>query len=95
MIFLKKKIINYFLISIFFIIGSIIAINRGSNFSDGDSYSVILSFLSYFENGIYSPSRGAIGHPIPEFFIGSLSNLLGFITFILNFHSSSNCCGEI
>ena len=89
MIFLKKKFINYFLISIFFIIGSIIAIDRGSNFSDGDSFSVILSFLGYLENGIYNPSRGGYGHPIPEFFIGSLSYLLGtpysnffcFITF--------------
>ena len=92
MIFLKKKFINYFIISIFFIIGSIIAINRGSNFSDGDSFSVILSFLSYFENGIYSPSRGAIGHPIPEFFIGTLSYLLGtpysnFFCFITFFFS--------
>ena len=29
------------------------------------------------ENGIYNPSRGGYGHPIPEFFIGSLSYLLG------------------
>ena len=77
MIFLKNKFINYFLISIFFIIGSIISINRGSNFSDGDSYSVILSFLNYLDHGVYNPSRGGYGHPIPEFLIGSLSYLLG------------------
>ena len=92
MIFLKKKFINYFLISIFFIIGSIIAIDRGSNFSDGDSFGVILSFLNYLENGIYTPSRGGYGHPIPEFFIGSLSYLLGtpysnFFCFITFFFS--------
>lgn len=63
-----------FLILLF---GAIISYHRGSNFSDGDSYSVILAFLNFIDNGIYTPSRGAYGHPIPEFIIGLTSYYLG------------------
>ena len=66
-----------------------VSLKRGSNFSDGDSFDVILSFLNFIDYGFYSPSRGAYGHLIPEFIIGffaynfgtPISNLICFIFF--------------
>ena len=62
---------------IFLIFGLIIAFHRGSNFSDGDSFSMIIAFLDYLDYGKYNPSRGAYGHPIPEFITGIFSYYLG------------------
>ena len=59
-----------FLVFLFLCVGLYVSINRGSNFSDGDSHDVILSFLSFIDFGIYKPSRGAYGHLVPEFIIG-------------------------
>ena len=75
-----------------FIFGAYIAYLRGSNFSDGDSYSVINAFLSLLNQEIYSPSRGAYGHPIPELLIGFMaynfgtrfSNIFCFVLFFLS-----------
>ena len=89
-----KKIDTNFLSSFGLILfGIFIAYNRSSNFSDGDSYSLINSFLNSFVDGnIYSPSRGAYGHPIPEILIGfisynfgtKISNIFCFSLFILS-----------
>ena len=88
-----KKIDNtFFLSSILFLFGVYIAYLRGSNFSDGDSYSVINSFLSLLNREVYSPSRGAYGHPIPEVLVGFLaynfgtriSNVFCFLLFFIS-----------
>ncbi len=89
--YFNKNRNNFFVITIVLLIGSFIAITRGSNFSDGDSYSVILSFLNYLDSGIYTPSRN-YGHPIPELIIGSssyffgtpISNLICFLFFFFS-----------
>ena len=86
--YFNKNFINFCVITFVLLIGSFIAVNRGSNFSDGDSYSIILSFLKYLDLGIYEPSRN-YGHPIPELVIGSFayffgtpfSNLICFLCF--------------
>ena len=90
---LKKLNNNYYfsvgIIFSIFLFGSYISITRGSNFSDGDSYSLLLSFLDFNDLGIYHPSRGAYGHLIPEMLLGStayffgtpVSNLMSFIFF--------------
>jgi len=83
---------NYFLlllILLIFIFGSYISLSRGSNLTDGDSHSILLSFLNMLDFRTYTPSRGAYGHLIPEMFLGSiayffgvpLSNLVCFIFF--------------
>ena len=74
---LEKKKTNSILTFILFFAGIYIAYQRGSNFSDGDSYSVILSFTNFIDSGIYTPSRGAYGHPIPELIIGFFSYNFG------------------
>ena len=88
-----KKIETKLYISIFlFFFGAYIAYERGSNFSDGDSYSVINAFLNFLNNEIYTPSRGAYGHPIPEVLIGfiaynfgtRISNIFCFLLFFLS-----------
>ena len=70
-----KKIDNHFFLALtIFIFGIFIAYDRSSNFSDGDAYSLINSYLGFFIDGnTYSPSRGAYGHPIPEILIGFIS----------------------
>ena len=73
--YFNKNNVNFFVIALILLIGSFIAITRASNFSDGDSYSILLSFLNYFDEGIYNPSRGAYGHPIPELIIGLIAFL--------------------
>jgi len=75
--YIYKNTINYIVIGIILLFGSFIAINRGSNFSDSDSYSVLLSFLDFMDKGVYNPSRGAYGHPIPELLIGYIAYLFG------------------
>ena len=83
---------DYFLLSIIFLIflfGSYISLSRGSNLTDGDSYSLILSFLNILDFQTYTPSRGAYGHLLPEMLLGSIayffgvpvSNLVCFIFF--------------
>ena len=88
-----RKIDNKLSLLIFlFIFGAYIAYLRGSNFSDGDSYSVINAFLSLLNQEVYAPSRGAYGHPIPEFLIGFMaynfgtrfSNIFCFVLFFLS-----------
>ena len=75
--FTKKIDINVFLSFILILFGIYVAYSRISNFSDGDSYSLIKAFLSLINEDTYSPSRGAYGHPIPEILIGSLSYFFG------------------
>ena len=67
--FTKKIDINVFLSFILILFGIYVAYSRISNFSDGDSYSLIKAFLSLINEDTYSPSRGAYGHPIPEILI--------------------------
>ena len=82
------KIIIFFL----FFLGCLISYNRASNFSDGDAYSVILAFLNIVDNWVYTPSRGAYGHPVPELLVGffaytmgtPFSNIFCFILFFLS-----------
>ena len=76
MIYQNKKR-EFFILGFIFIFGIFIAFDRGSNFSDADAYSVILAFINYFNEGIYTPSRGAYGHPIPELLIGFFSYYFG------------------
>ena len=96
-----KKIDNHFFLALtIFIFGIFIAYDRSSNFSDGDAYSLINSYLGFFIDGnTYSPSRGAYGHPIPEILIGfisfnfgtKISNIMCFLLFTLSiilFHKS-------
>lgn len=79
---------------LFFLLGILFSYFRGSNFLDADAYSVILSFTNYIDNNIYSPSRGAYGHPIPELIIGSvnfyfgsrLSNVFCFVLFYFSIY---------
>ena len=92
-----KKLSNnqYYPISIIilvFLFGSYVAISRGSNFSDGDSYTLILSFLNFLDFNTYDPSRGAYGHLIPEMLLGFTAYFLGtpvsnFISFLFFFCS--------
>ena len=89
---IKKISINLFLSYILIFFGIFIAFNRGSNFADGDSYSLINAYLSLIDGSVYSPSRGAYGHPIPEFLIGiisynfgtKISNIFCFLLFTLS-----------
>ena len=39
----------------FFILGILLSIARGSNFSDGDSFDVKLTFLNFLDYGTYTP----------------------------------------
>ena len=85
------------LLAIFFF-GIYLSFLRGPHFSDGDSYSVINSFLIFWDTGTYSPSRGAYGHPIPETILGFLSynfgvissNILSFVFFYLSIFLIAN-----
>ena len=78
---LKKLNNSYYrsigIIITIFLFGSFISLQRGSNLSDGDSYSLLLSFLNFLDLGTYSPSRGAYGHLIPEMALGSAAYLFG------------------
>ena len=74
---LQNKYFNSSILVFIFILGCIVAFTRGSNFSDGDAYSVIVAYLNFFNEGIYTPSRGAYGHPIPELLIGFFSYYFG------------------
>ena len=76
MILQTKKKDNLLLFLLFFF-GCLISYTRTSNFSDGDAYSVILAFLNMLDNWVYTPSRGAYGHPVPELLIGSFAFFLG------------------
>ncbi len=86
-----KKLDKIAIFSLFFL-GCLISYNRASNFSDGDAYSVILAFLNMIDNWVYTPSRGAYGHPIPELLVGffaftigtPFSNIFCFILFFLS-----------
>ena len=91
--YLQKNKYNIF-IFFFLVFGAFISLQRGSNFSDGDSHDVILSFLNFIDFGTYSPSRGAYGHLIPEFIIGffayyfgtPISNLVCFLFFFCSLY---------
>ena len=75
---LQNRKFNTLILSLILCLGSILAFTRASNFSDGDAYSLILAYLNFFFNeGVYTPSRGAYGHPIPELIIGFLAFHLG------------------
>ena len=85
----KNNYLLLLLILLIFIFGSYISLSRGSNLTDGDSHSILLSFLNFLDFQTYRPSRGAYGHLIPEMFLGSIayffgvpvSNLVCFIFF--------------
>ena len=89
---MKKIDFRLFLSSFLFFFGVYISYIRGSNFSDGDSYSLINAFLNFLNENKYTPSRGAYGHPIPELLIGFLaynfgtrvSNIFCFILFYIS-----------
>jgi len=63
-----------------YLFGIYLSVSRGPHFSDGDSYSVINSFLIFLDSGVYQPSRGWYGHPIPEAILGFVSYNFGVIT---------------
>ena len=46
--------------------------------SDGDTTSLIATYVTFIEKGIYSPSRG-YGHPVAEIIIGFLSYNFGAV----------------
>lgn len=71
------KYFSLFTIIIIVLFGSYISLSRGSNLSDGDSYSLILSFLDLLDFQVYNPSRGAYGHLIPEILLGSFAYFFG------------------
>ncbi len=89
---MKKIDFRLFLSSFLFFFGVYISYIRGSNFSDGDSYSLINAFLNFLNENKYTPSRGAYGHPIPELLIGffaynfgtRVSNIFCFILFYIS-----------
>ena len=77
MTYFNRQKINYVVIGFIVLFGSLIAIERGSNFSDSDAPSVILTFLDFIDTGTYNASRNAYGHPIPEFLIGFFAYIFG------------------
>ena len=85
---LKK--INIFFYIIILSFGFYLSLLKGYG-SDRDSPALISTFVSFFEQGIYSPSRG-YGHPVAEFIIGFLAYNFGatvttyfsFIAFFLS-----------
>ena len=85
---LEKNKLNIILYS-FLVLGILLSVKRSSNFSDGDSFDVILTFLNFIDYGVYTPSRAAYGHLVPEFIIGffaynfgiPVSNVICFLFF--------------
>ena len=69
---LKKQsnLKDLFIIIIFILLGIITSLFKGYG-DDLDSHSLILSFISIYENGVYSPSRFQ-GSPVAEIFYGFL-----------------------
>ena len=51
MTYFNRQKINYVVIGFIVLFGSLIAIERGSNFSDSDAPSVILTFLDFIDTG--------------------------------------------
>ena len=49
MTYFNRQKINYVVIGFIVLFGSLIAIERGSNFSDSDAPSVILTFLDFID----------------------------------------------
>lgn len=94
------KKIPWLIIPLFaiFFFGIYLSFLRGPHFSDGNSYSVINSFLIFWDTDTYTPSRGAYGHPIPEAILGLVSynfgvvasNILSFIFFYLSIFFVAN-----
>lgn len=86
--FLEKNKLNIIVYS-FLVLGILLSIKRSSNFSDGDSFDVIMTFLNFIDYGVYTPSRAAYGHLVPEFIIGffaynfgiPVSNVICFLFF--------------
>ena len=89
MTFLNNLEYKKYIIFLIFLIGCIISFIQSSNFSDADAYSLINVFLDIINYGVYNPSRGAYGHPIPEIVIGFIvynfgspySNIICFLLF--------------
>ena len=85
---LEKNKLNIIVYS-FLVLGILLSIIRSSNFSDGDSFDVIMTFLNFIDYGVYTPSRAAYGHLVPEFIIGffaynfgiPVSNIVCFLFF--------------
>ena len=86
--FLEKNKLNI-IVYFFLVLGILLSIKRSSNFSDGDSFDVIMTFLNFIDYGVYTPSRAAYGHLVPEFIIGffaynfgiPVSNVICFLFF--------------
>ncbi len=78
------KINNIFFYIIILVFGFYLTLLKGYG-SDRDSPALIITFINFLEQGVYSPSRG-YGHPIAEFIIGSLAYYFGAtITTYLSF----------
>ena len=77
--FIQKNLskLNYKNIFIIFlvILGFITSVSRGYG-DDIDSFALILTFINFFENGTYTPSR-YYGYPFAELFYGSSGYFLG------------------
>ena len=88
--YLNNKINNTFFYFVILIFGYYFTLLKGYG-SDGDTIGLINTFINFFQNSIYNPSRG-YGHPIAELIIGFLSYNFGatsstFLSFIVFFLS--------
>ena len=72
---LKLNFKSSLIISLFFIIGILTSLYKGYG-DDLDSHSLILSFITAYENGIYAPSR-FYGSPFAELFYGYIGYNFG------------------
>ena len=73
----KHKILNFFFYSSILFLGFYFSLLKGYG-NDGDTPGLIQTYISFIQDGIYSPSRG-YGHPIAELIIGFLSYNYGAI----------------
>ena len=87
---LNYKIRNIFFYLFFLSIGYYLSLIKGYG-SDGDAHSLSRSYIDFFENHFYTPSRG-YGHPVAELVVGYLSynygaTLTTFLSFLAFFLS--------
>ena len=68
---LNHRIVNIVFYLFFLSVGYYLSLIKGYG-SDGDSHSLSRSYVDFYENGFYTPSRG-YGHPAAELIIGFLS----------------------
>lgn len=72
---LKLNYKNFLIIFLFILVGIQTSLYKGYG-DDLDSHGLILSFISIYENGVYSPSRFQ-GSPVAEIFYGFLGYNFG------------------